>query len=102
MPLLFAYGKNRFSHDVAHFILFFSLAVGNIDTGRTNRMSCQEQQEVTTIMILSFRTDRSGKTVQTQIGLPLEKQSDQGLHCLHVHLLLLGALFFMKVILFKF
>ena len=46
-----------------HFILFFSLAVGNIDTGRTNRMSCQEQQEVTTVMILSFWTDKSGKTV---------------------------------------
>ena len=31
----------------------------------------------TTIIILRFRTDRSGKTVQTQIRL-----SDQGLHCL--------------------
>ena len=34
-----------------------------------------------TIMILSFRTDRSGQTVQTQIRLLLEEQSDQGLHC---------------------
>ena len=33
-------------------------------------------------MILSFRTDRSGQTVQTQIRLLLEEQSDQGLHCL--------------------
>ena len=40
-------------------------------------------------MILSFRTDRSGQTVQTQIRLLLEEQSDQGIHCLlsHLHLL---------------
>ena len=31
-------------------------------------------------MILSFRTVRSGQTVQTQIRLLLEEQSDQGLH----------------------
>ena len=39
-------------------------------------------------MTLSFRTDRSGQTVQTHIRLLLEEQSDQGLHCLpfHVHL----------------
>ena len=30
-------------------------------------------------MILSFRTDRSGQTVQTQIRLLLEQQSDQGI-----------------------
>ena len=33
-------------------------------------------------MILSFRTDIPGHTVQTQIRLLLEEQSDQGLHCL--------------------
>ena len=33
-----------------------------------------------------FLTDRSGQTVQTQIRLPLEEQSDQGLHCLLFHL----------------
>ena len=37
--------------------------------------------QVHTVMILSFRIDRSGKTVQTQIKLLLEEQSDQGLHC---------------------
>ena len=42
-----------------------------------------------TIMILSFRTDRSGQTVQTQIRLLLEEQSDQGLHCLQFRLYLL-------------
>ena len=36
----------------------------------------------TTVMILSFRTDRSGQTAQTQIRLLPEEQSDQGLHCL--------------------
>ena len=39
-----------------------------------------------TVMILNFRTDRSGLTVQTQIRLLLEEQSDQGLHCLLFHL----------------
>ena len=37
-------------------------------------------------MIQSFRTDQSGQTVQTQIRLILEEQSDQGLHCLLLHL----------------
>ena len=31
-----------------------------------------------TVMILNFRTYRSGQTVQTQIRLLLEEQSDQG------------------------
>ena len=39
-----------------------------------------------TVMIQSFRTDRSRQTVQTQIRLLLEEQSDQGLHCLLFHL----------------
>ena len=56
----------------------------------------------TTVMILSFRTDRSGQTVQTQIRLLLEEQSDQGLHCLQFLLHVLGALLFGKAILFKF
>ena len=38
-----------------------------------------------TVMTLSFQTDRSGQTVQTQIRLLLEEQSDQGLHCLLFH-----------------
>ena len=33
-------------------------------------------------MIQSFRTNRFGQTVQTQIRLLLEEQSDKGLHCL--------------------
>ena len=35
-----------------------------------------------TVMILSFRTDRSEQTAQTQIRLLLPEQSDQGLYCL--------------------
>ena len=38
------------------------------------------------VMILSFRTDRSGQTVQTQIRPLLQEQSDQDLHCLFFHL----------------
>ena len=34
-------------------------------------------------MTLKFRTDKSRQTVQTQIRLLLEEQSDQGLHCLY-------------------
>ena len=37
---------------------------------------------MSTVMTLSFRTDRSGQTVKTQIRLLLEEQSDQGHHCL--------------------
>ena len=39
-----------------------------------------------TALILSSRTDVSRQTVQTQIRLLLEEQSDQGLHCLLFHL----------------
>ena len=56
-----------------------------------------------TVPVLSFRTDRSGQTVQTQIRLLLEKQSDQSLHCLAFHQLLLDTLFYHgKAMLFKF
>ena len=41
---------------------------------------------MSTVMTLRFWTDRSGQTVQTQIRLLLEEQSDQGLHCLLFHL----------------
>ena len=42
-----------------------------------------------TVMFLSFRTDRSGQTVQTQIRL-----SDQGLHCLPFRLHRLDSLLY--------
>ena len=56
---------DRFSHDAAHI------------------MSLNFNPQV---KILSFGTDWSGQTVQTQIRLLLEEQSNQGLHCLLFHL----------------
>ena len=53
------------------------------------------------VMILSFWTDRSGQTVQTQIRLLLEEQSDQGLHCLRFPLHILDALLNGKGTLFE-
>ena len=53
-------------------------------------------------MILSFRADRLGQTVQTQIRLLLEELSDQGLHCLQFRLHLFDALLYGKATLFKF
>ena len=53
-------------------------------------------------MTLSFQTDRSGQTVQTQIRLLLEEQSDQGLHCLSFHLHLLAKFFHGKASLLNF
>ena len=47
-----------------------------------------------TVMILSFRTDTPGQTVQTQIRLLLEEQSDQGLHCLPFRLHRLDSLLY--------
>ena len=38
------------------------------------------------VMTLSFGTDRTGQTVQTQIRPLLKEPSDQGLHCLLFHL----------------
>ena len=45
-------------------------------------------------MILSFRTDMPRQTVQTQIWLLLEEQSDQGLHCLPFRLHCLDSLLY--------
>ena len=49
-----------------------------------------------TVMILSFWTDSPGQTVQTQIRLLLEEQSDQGLHCLPFRLHRLDSLVYGK------
>ena len=43
-----------------------------------------------------------GQTVQTQIRLLLEEQSDQGLHCLLFNLHRLEALLYGKAMLLKF
>ena len=54
---------------------------------------------VSTVVILSFR---AGQTVQTQIKLLLEEQSDQGLHCLQFHLHILEVLLYGKAWFLKF
>ena len=56
---------------------------------------------MTTLMILSFRTDWSEQIVQTQIRLLLEEQSDQGLHYLQYYFHLLDALLDDKTSFFK-
>ena len=53
-------------------------------------------------MFLSFWTYRWGQTVQTQIRLLLEEQSDQGLHCLLFHLHLFDETAYGLVSLFEF
>ena len=55
-----------------------------------------------TVMILSFRTDMPGQTVQTQIRLLLEEQSDQGLHCLSFRLHRLDSLLYDRATWFTF
>ena len=45
----------------------------------------------------SFRTDMSGQTVQTQIRLLLEEQSDQGLHYLPFDLHRFGRITLWKI-----
>ena len=55
-----------------------------------------------TVMIRSFRTDMPGQTVQTQIRLLLEEQSDQCLHCLPFRLHRLDSLLYGRATQFKF
>ena len=56
---------------------------------------CSDFRVITcTVMILSFRTAMPGQTVQTQIRLLLEEQSDQGLHCLLFRLQHLDSLLY--------
>ena len=50
--------------------------------------------EMCTVMILCFWTDMPGQTVQTQITLLLEEQSNQGLHCLPFNLHRLDSLLY--------
>ena len=76
---VFPYAKNSSSHDVAH---LSSKPTSNIKLESLLLLLPKRS----TVMIQSFRTDRSGQTVQTQIRLLLEEQSDQGLHCLLFHL----------------
>ena len=49
-------------------------------------------------MNLNFRTNMSRQKVQTQIRLLLEEQSDQGLHCLPLHLRILSLSEFLDML----
>ena len=62
---------------------------------------CMARVEVHTVMILSFRTDMPGQTMQTQIGLLLEEQFDQGLHCLPFRLHRLDSLLYSRATYFR-
>ena len=62
------------------FVLFYHLAFKGINEARY--MYIMIISFCHTVMILRFRTDMPGQTVQTQIRLLLKEQSDQGLHCL--------------------
>ena len=55
-----------------------------------------------TVMILGFRTNKSEQTMQTQIRLLLEEQSDQGLHCLLFNLHLFDEIPYGLASLFEF
>ena len=50
-------------------------------TDNSKGLGCLKTLE-NAVMIPNFRTNQPGQTVQTQIRLLLEEQSDQGLHCL--------------------
>ena len=71
------------------FHFFFGMPIktlGSLGKIRVGRVTGNTHIFFFGLMIQSFRTDRSGQTVQTQIRLLLEEQSDQGLHCLLFHL----------------
>ena len=62
--------------------------------GKTELAEVTNEKDLDTLMVLSFRTDMPGQTVQTQIRLLLEEQSDQGLHCLPFRLHRLDSLLY--------
>ena len=70
--------------------------------GKTNSAD-PDQTPTSRALCLPFQlTDRPGQTVQTQIRLLLEEQSDQGLHYLPFHLHHLDSLLYGRATLLKF
>ena len=66
-------------------------------------LSMLQTTKLITVMILNFRTDRSGQTVQIQIRLRLEEeQFDLGLQCFLFHLHLSETFLCCKANLLKF
>ena len=84
--------KSIFENVVSIFISLFSVFLSIYHDFTTGIIVDIES----TVMILSFRADRPGQTVQTQIRLLLEEQSDQGLHCLPFRLHRLDSLVYGK------
>ena len=66
---------------------------------KTNQMPLEHNQEMNTVMILSFRTDGWANSVDPDQNAPTT--SDQGLHCLLFCFYLLDALLYSKTTLFK-
>ena len=94
---LVAYAVSDFFHTIVSLeFLFLSIISKYLQQKETGYLV------ITTEMIQSFRRDRPGQTVQTQIRLFLEEQSDLGLHCLQFPLHLLDALLYGKAIMFNF
>ena len=84
------------------FACFFLHSSDNFNLPRT-LASLQQQfllyshvNVANTVINLSFWTDMPGQTVQTQLRLLLEEQSDQGLHCLSFRLHRLDSLLYGK------
>ena len=89
---VFTYATSRFFHDAAKMIMYIYV--------KLYKRNCHCHHPCFTLIIISFRTNGSGQTVQTQIRLLLEEQSDQGLHCLLFHLHLLESFLCCKANLF--
>ena len=77
-------------------VLIYVICLAELEAISGEFFCLHERQAVLTTMILSLRTDRPGQTVQTQIRLLLEEQSDQGLHCLPFRLHRLDSLVYGK------
>ena len=108
-----AHLKNEFT-ELAQILIIFKVSFDNIHFLFTNisvvhtlkdfyapptkpaQNKRQAACRASTVMFLSFRTDRSGQTEQIQIRLLLEEKSHQGLHCLQCPLHLLDALLLRK------
>ena len=90
------------TYTIAFIVINLICEYKNFDPKRCFSLLLYSINIKTCTIFLSFWMDRSGQTVQTQIRLLLEKQSDQGLHCLQFPLHLLDSLLWGTTILFNF
>ena len=75
---------------------------GNIDYIVDNVATKLQLSCLNYVITLSIQKDGYGQRVQTQIRLPLEAQSDQGLHCLLFHMRLFDTISYGLASLFEF